>query len=216
MTVLHLRRWAAGLARTVAVLVAVCALILAVEWIWTELSPPRIVFGDVFWPFPKERSSLGSLFIQNRGRATARDVLVKVSDLGSEIVRLEIQYDGGWMMRDGGVGADGFALLLYRLWGGSTARVDLSAREAFSLSDRLSVTYEGGEGIPAALDAELQPLRIRDVLCPSCVFFLLVGLLTCVATRWFLRERFANTSEVARQLLNRAQADPTDSAQQAV
>lgn len=127
--------------------VSILAFALGGGFVWNEfIDVPKLMYAAL----PAHNIGgqyLNVLVIENRGRATAHDVLVKATDLNTTIKSLGIETDEPATIQSGGEGKRNITIWLDRVTSGSTSTVYMLTDQSLSLDDHLSVTTEGGPGI---------------------------------------------------------------------
>ena len=117
------------------------------------------------------------LVLENRGRAAANGVLIKVSALGTPIDALEIQSDELFEVREGGEGKESVAIWLDRLTTGASVTVYLLTAEDAGIEDSLTITADRGLARPAA---STEP-GWSALLGAAAIGFMLAGLVGLTA-----------------------------------
>ena len=138
-------------AAVIGVVVGVLLLLLGRGWFfdyWYNI--PNVVY-TVQPQRVLESSSFGGLVVENRGRATANRVLIKLGDLGCAIEQHGVQSDELWELVEGGTGHSTVTILLDRLTSGSRVSISIltSGRGRY---DNVVVTTNEGRGRPATED----------------------------------------------------------------
>lgn len=106
-----------------------------------------------------ENLSFGGLVVENRGRATAHDVSIRLTDLASSIEQYSVDSDELWALEEGGTGSAGMTIWLDRMTAGSSTTIYLLTSEPIEL-EGVAVRAEEGPGHPAAVGSELESILI--------------------------------------------------------
>jgi len=126
-----------------------------------------------------ENQSFGGIVVENRGRATAHEVSIRLQDLGSAIDEYEIQSDEPCTVKEGGRGDTELTLWLERMVAGSSVSIYLltSGPNRF---DNMAVTAE--EGAARVASARSESSTISYIIVPVLVGFALAVLSRFVST----------------------------------
>lgn len=133
--------------------------------------------------------SFGGLVVENRGRATAHDVSIRLTDLASNIEQYSIDSDELCTLKDGGTGASHMTIWLDRMTAGSATTIYLLTLEPIEL-DGVAVRAEEGPGHPAV------PVSAREIALSWVTGMLTV--MALLATVLLFRERLQLRTEIAR------------------
>jgi hypothetical protein len=143
-------------------------------------------------PYELADSSLVGVTLENRGRATAHDVLMRVSLSGSPVQQYSVSSLDPSRVVDGGQGAQFLLVSLDRMVGGSSATTYILTSKNGSL-DSVTVTSEEGQGRERTADvAFINPRSPSDVIA-------YIGLM--LATFYALYRSIRNLRDSIRRLL---------------
>lgn len=149
MTTERLTQWA-NLAKIITVLVSIVAFLLGSGFFWNHVwSIPNLVY-TILPSYGVGGRSFGGFVVENRGRAAAHGVLIKVIDLGANIEALEIKSDEAVVLQKGGQGAQTIEVWLDRIVPRSSLTIYVLTNQDISLEDHISITAEEGRGVPAS------------------------------------------------------------------
>lgn len=193
MAIERLTRWA-NLAKIVAVLVSVITFTLGGGFLWNHVwHVPNLVY-TILPSYEVGGQSFSGLVIENRGRDTAHDVLIKIFDLDTEIEALRIESDELATIREGGQGTRGVTIWLDRITDGSSVMVYILTKPGVALEGHISITAEEGRAVP--ISAKQASSRFASILLVAAISaFILASVGISVFSINYLRDR-----ETRRQL----------------
>jgi hypothetical protein len=147
---------------------------------------PDVTF-TVLPTYALESLSFGGVVVENRGRATAHDVLISLPDLGTTIQEYSVDSVERWSLESGGEQEDNLVLWMDRMTSGSSVTVYLLTSTPSDF-DSVAVTTEEGPGRKAMADSESSPLarQARDSLTLASlllIVFLVVTLAPLLVRR---------------------------------
>jgi len=122
-------------------------------------------------------SQLGLVVVENRGRATAHDVLIRVYAVGSAIDYYRVESHELWRLVQGGAGDGYIAIWLDRIASGSSLTMYLNTSPVGEVDGVTVTTEEGrghvaGEQSTAALGAPIALGAVLGGLITSVVWYL--------------------------------------------
>lgn len=139
-------QWANRAKVLAPLIVSILGLILGTGFVWNELiNIPKLTYS--FLPtYEVGGQNFGGLVIENRGRTTAHDVIIKVSDLGVTIDTLRMETNEIAVLQNGGEGEQNATVLLDRMVSGSTLTIYMLTSQSVSLDNHVTVIAEEGRG----------------------------------------------------------------------
>ena len=141
---------AGNLAKIITALLGIVTVALGSGFFWTQVwHIPNLVY-TILPSYEVGGQVFGGIVVENRGRASAHNVLFKLSDLNQPIQALKVKSDDVIALREGGEGTPGLIMWSDRVTPGSTTTVYFLSREALSFDDHLTVSFEEGAAIPGS------------------------------------------------------------------
>jgi len=139
-------RWTATRVEVVLALVTV-GVLGATFWLGSGFYYQRYNVPDLTYEytpkFPIQSGSFVGLKLENKGRATAHKVTVKLGDLHTNIQQYDVQSSELWKKEDGGIATGTLVLSLERMASGSSLTVNLLTDNQAQL-DGLDITSDEG------------------------------------------------------------------------
>jgi len=157
-------RWSAMQVALAAagLLVLVTTFSLGSGFVYTRLYNVPDLTYEVLPRYEFQGVSFAGLKVENRGRATAHEVLVNLGDLHTNIQQFDVQCPELWKKEGGGTATGTLVLSLERMASGSSLTVYLLTDDQAQL-DRLAIMADEGPGHLAA-DGSITQLNLFGTL----------------------------------------------------
>lgn len=184
----------ATIAPMLSVVIGLLVLVLGGGFVYNRwFNVPDLAY-TILPTYRLQDQSFGGLVVENRGRATAHDVSIRVTDLASNIEQYSIDSDELWTLEEGGTGASGITIWLDRMTAGSSITIYLLTPEPIEL-DGLAVRAEEGPAHPAvAVSARESILSILSGAVAAMA-------ITLISITFWTRLRSQQKSEKAAEIV---------------
>jgi hypothetical protein len=153
--------------------VSLCVLVFGAVLFWTEFwHVPRLVY-TVLPTYDLKGQSINGLLIENRGRQSAHQVVIRVIELDQPIDVFRIKTNESIASQQ----ADerNIEVSLDRMVPGSFVTLYLPTEHALELEKYLSITAEEGRAVPAASQEEMNSALALAVVGVIILFLMVIG-----------------------------------------
>ena len=149
-------------------------LVLGGGFVWNEwINIPRLVY-TILPTYDMGEMSFSGLIVENRGRTTSHQILVKVRDLEATIETLKIDSPEIVTQQEGGQSAKGVTLRLDRMAAGTSLTLYMLTESRASLEGHASITSEEGQAVLASEEGPTPGLFFWGLAAGVAIAYILV------------------------------------------
>jgi len=162
------------LAAVVSAVVALALLVFGAGFVYQRfIDVPRLRY-TVLPSYQLPESALAAIVVENRGQATAHDVLIRASFSGANIEQYTVNSSEIFTLAEGGEGAPFVALSLKRMVSGSSVTLYILTSKQGDL-ESVTVTADEGPGLKGTVGRDFMEPRSSGELF-SVIVILAVGM----------------------------------------
>jgi hypothetical protein len=156
-----------------SVAVSMCVMVFGAVLFWTEFwNVPKLVY-TILPTYDLKGQSINGLLIENRGRKSAHEVVIRIMELDEPIDTFRIKTNES--LGDQQADERNISVELERMVPGSFVTLYIPTQQPVELQRHLSISAEEGRGLPAASQEEMNSALALALVGVIILFLMVIG-----------------------------------------